>query len=197
MSALNSQVLLSGLLALKGRQSNFTVAGDYPEAAVLVALMEDHGEISVLLTQRAYHLSIHPGESAFPGGKRDEGDASLLCTALREAWEEVALPADRFELLFSLDQRLTRTDIKMTPFVGLIPPGLPLLPNPTEIAQLFTVPLRFFCDRRNLMVSDEIYQGKLQLTPRFRYGDHDVWGVTAMTLIDLVNTAFDAGISLE
>ena len=188
-----SQQLL-GLLALKGKRSTVTVPGEHPEAAVLVAILERRGELAVLLTRRARHLTLHAGESAFPGGKRDRDDPDLLTTALREAEEEVALPPEQFELLCTLDQHVTRSGICVTPFVGLIPPDLPLVPNPDEVEQLFTVPLFWLCDPCNLESFEAIYLGKSLRVPRFHYGEFEIIGVTAMALVDLVNLAFGAGL---
>lgn len=188
---------LAALRSLQGYSSDIRVDGSFPEAAVLVPLMADRDDVSVLLTRRAPHLTIHAGESAFPGGKRDPLDPDLMATALREAQEEVALRADQFEWLFTLDQRLTRTEIKMTPFVGMVPSGIELIPNPGEIDAIFSVPLPYFANQRNLRMIELPYRGGLIRSPCFTYGKHDIWGVTAMTLIDLVNKVFDAGVTLE
>ena len=64
-------------------------------AAVLVPLIPRPEGITVLLTQRAGHLSRHAGQVAFPGGRCDPGDASIVHTALREAQEEVGLDPGR------------------------------------------------------------------------------------------------------
>ena len=45
------------------------------QAAVLVALTEEP-EPQVILARRARHLRLHPGEIAFPGGKREPQDSS-------------------------------------------------------------------------------------------------------------------------
>ena len=62
----------------------------HPQAGVLVGLT-DEAEPRVVLGRRAAHLSLHPGEIAFPGGKREVEDASPWQTAAREAGEEVGL----------------------------------------------------------------------------------------------------------
>lgn len=185
------------LQKMRGHTSQVKVAGNYTEAAVLVGIMPSIDGPSVLLTKRASHLTLHAGESAFPGGKRDPEDLDLLSTALREAHEEVGLPKASFEFLFSLDESLTRTDIKMTPFVGLIPANLEFRPNPHEIADIFTVPLAYFCDSSNLRAKELTYRGLPIRSPSFHYGGHDIWGATAKTLIDLVNIAFDAQIDFS
>ena len=54
-------------------------------AGVLVPLVERGGEIHVVLTKRTSHLTHHPGQIAFPGGKVDPGDADETAAAIREA----------------------------------------------------------------------------------------------------------------
>ena len=65
-------------------------------AAVLIPIVE-RDEPMVLLTQRTAHLPQHAGQISFPGGKIDPGDATPLAAALREADEEIGLPADVIE----------------------------------------------------------------------------------------------------
>ncbi|MEO9024772.1 MAG: CoA pyrophosphatase, partial [Solirubrobacteraceae bacterium] len=55
------------------------------DAAVLVALYLEDGELSVVLTERREDLRRHAGEISFPGGRHDGADADLRFTALREA----------------------------------------------------------------------------------------------------------------
>ena len=53
------------------------------EAAVLLPVYRDgDGELRLVLVQRGSG-GVHGGELAFPGGKRDPDDNSLLDTALR------------------------------------------------------------------------------------------------------------------
>ena len=168
------------------------IAGQYPDAAVLVAISDDPHNPQLLLTKRAQHLAIHSGEVAFPGGKRDQEDASLLATALREAEEEVALAQSAFQFFGCLDQRITRTDIRVTPFVGVIPAAIKLKAYPGELDSLFYTPLDFFLNPENLHIDKVPYQGELRHIPRFDYGQYSIWGVTAMIIVDLMNTIYDA-----
>ncbi len=55
------------------------------EAAVLIALGTNaEGELGVVLTERATHLSAHAGQVALPGGKLEAGETPAMA-ALREA----------------------------------------------------------------------------------------------------------------
>ena len=91
-------------------------------AAVLVGIVPDPTGARVILTKRASHLKHHPGQIAFPGGKQEAGDVSLEETALREAQEEIGLPAARVRLLGRLPPHKTVTGFQMTPILAEVAP---------------------------------------------------------------------------
>lgn len=98
-------------------------------AAVLVLLYEQAGELRVLLTTRSKSLRAHPGQTALPGGKADEGDESLVWTALREANEEVGLPlpptSSNIHFVTTLPPFLSASQLLVTPVVVLVSSQLP------------------------------------------------------------------------
>lgn len=73
-------------------------------AAVLVAITDDHDNPEVILTRRAKHMPTHKGQIAFPGGKAEDDDKSLIATALREASEEVALRPESVVVVGQMDK---------------------------------------------------------------------------------------------
>lgn len=117
-------------------------------ASVLVPLVL-RDELTVLLTQRTEHLTDHPGQISFPGGRAEPEDADAVATALREAEEEIGLPPAQVDVLGSLPTYTTGTGFIVTPVVGLVPPGLPLKPDPFEVAEVFEVPLAFLMNPAN------------------------------------------------
>lgn len=102
-------------------------------AAVLVLLYEQAGELRVLLTTRSKSLRAHPGQTALPGGKADEGDESLVWTALREANEEVGLPlpptSSNIHFITTLPPFLSASQLLVTPVVVLLSSPPPLVPS--------------------------------------------------------------------
>ncbi|HOK11048.1 MAG TPA: CoA pyrophosphatase [Ottowia sp.] len=110
-------------------------------AAVLVPLVDRPQGLSVLLTERADHLSTHSGQVAFPGGKVDPDDADAVDAALREAEEEVDLSRRFVDVLGQLPVYVTGTQFIVTPVVAVVQPGFVLRPNPQEVAHAFEVPL--------------------------------------------------------
>ncbi len=112
-------------------------------AAVLVPLVDRPGGLSVLLTERTANLSTHSGQVAFPGGKVDPEDRSVVDAALREAQEEVDLPRTHVDVIGQLPVYVTGTQFIVTPVVAVVRPGFVLHPNPHEVAHAFEVPLAF------------------------------------------------------
>ena len=117
-------------------------------AAVLVAVVLRH-EPTVLLTQRTDHLTDHPSQISFPGGRTEPGDADAAATALREAHEEIGLEAFEVEVLGALPTYTTGTGFIVTPVVGLVQPGVRLRAAPFEVAEVFEVPLAWLMNPAN------------------------------------------------
>jgi len=117
-------------------------------AAVLVPLML-HDELTVLLTQRTDHLSNHPGQVSFPGGRAEAYDLDAAATSLREAHEEIGLASADVEVLGAMPTYTTGSGFIVTPVVGLVRPGAALQVDPFEVAAVFEVPLAFFMNPAN------------------------------------------------
>ena len=100
------------------------------DAAVLVPLYLDAGDLHAVFTKRRDDLRRHAGEISFPGGRQDHPDEDLRRTALREADEEIGLPPDAVELVGALPPTATFvTSYRIHPFVGVIQPGTPGRPS--------------------------------------------------------------------
>ena len=163
--------------------------------AGVICLLTDEPEPQVILTQRGGQLSTHAGEVAFPGGKRDPEDESLLATALREAHEEVGVEPDQVRLLGELSQIYSLHKLAVTPFVGVVSPTVDLRPNPGEIAAIFKTPLTFLMDQDNARMDKfAMVDGRTRFVPSWQYQQYEIWGLTAWALAELLNVGLDAGI---
>ncbi|TAM06278.1 MAG: CoA pyrophosphatase [Paraburkholderia sp.] len=119
---------------------------DPRRAAVLMPLAMRASGVTVLLTQRADHLSNHAGQVSFPGGSLEPADPTPVAAALREAHEEVNLDPARVEVLGALPDYLTGTGFRVTPVVGLVHEPFSLAADALEVAEIFEVPLSFLMD---------------------------------------------------
>lgn len=127
------------------RETSFTNRSP-AHAAVLVPIVlrgPEFSESTVLLTQRANHMSTHSGQIAFPGGKVDPQDTSRHATALREAHEEVGLHPKHVQVIGELPVYVTGTAFWVTPVIALVSPEFELAPNADEVQDIFEVPLTF------------------------------------------------------
>ncbi|MDP9085165.1 MAG: CoA pyrophosphatase, partial [Pseudomonadota bacterium] len=118
------------------------------EAAVLVAIT-DRAEPGVLFIVRPPDMRTHADQVAFPGGQVDPDDRDPAHTALREAWEELAIDPAMVRVCGLADRYRTITNYCVTPVVGVIPPDLQLKPDSREVAAWFEAPLNFILDPAN------------------------------------------------
>jgi len=160
------------------------------KAAILMPLM-DRADPRLLLTVRAEHLSSHPGEVAFPGGKVEPTDSSLLTTALRETHEEVGIHEQQIHVLGHLPNQTSRFGVSVKPFVGLVDEAAIIKPCPDELASTFAVPMSFFRDTQPY--EETRFKGAVFPLPSYEYDGHIIWGLTARFIIALVEVVFEEG----
>ncbi|MEJ7934772.1 CoA pyrophosphatase [Sphingobium sp. AN558] len=153
-------------------------------AAVLVAIT-DRAEPGLILTQRSAALRKHAGQVAFPGGRVDAGDADEIAGALREAQEEIGLPPHVVDIIGTSDRYHTFTGFDIVPVLGVIPPDLPLVPQESEVADWFEVPLAFALDPANRVQRSAVVDGIVRHYYDIQWRDRRIWGVTAAILANL------------
>lgn len=163
------------MLRCAGRWPNSSPA----EAAVLIAFLEKAGGPELLLTRRKDDLVKHAGQVAFPGGARDPEDHDPEATALREAKEEVALPPSRVDVLGRLPRYPTTTGYLVTPIVGHVANPLELRRAPSEVAEIFTLPLAVLLDRDRWQQRILELEGMRVPYYEMHWDGQRIWGATA------------------
>jgi 8-oxo-dGTP pyrophosphatase MutT (NUDIX family) len=155
------------------------------DAAVLIPLYLDSGELHAVFTKRREDLSRHAGEISFPGGRQDFPDEDLRVTALREAEEEIGLPRDEVELVGALPPTGTFvTNYKIHPFVGVIRAGHAWTPQESEVEIVLELSLPGLVrghERQRL-----IRKGVPFKTPTYTVDDNFIWGATARIVENLL-----------
>lgn len=168
-------------------------------AAILVPLIRKGDDWHLVLTKRAESLRHHPGETAFPGGKWEEGESYPLETALRESEEEIGLLARNVDVLGCLAPLNTRYQTQVVSVVGVIHTEQNFLINGDEIAQIFTVPVNFFLQDRRLRTdifpANAMGKNAERWVPVYEFQGHEIWGFTAAVIVQLLERCFGASIS--
>lgn len=160
---------------------------DLRQAGVLVGLIQRSHGLNLVLTKRASHLKHHPGQVAFPGGRRDDGDGSIIDTALREAEEEIGLPRAAVDVLGELAPHETVSQYAMTPVLGLIRDDFVVVPERGEVAEVFEVPADFVLNPDNFVVESRVWRGERRHFYTVPFGPYYIWGATARVLLGLAN----------
>ena len=153
-------------------------------AAVLVAVIERAGALSVLLTRRAERLARHAGQISFPGGRADPEDGTPQKTALREAEEEIGLPASQVEIVGRLDDYLVGTGYRITPVVGFVAAPPAFEADTQEVAEVFEVPLSFVLEPSNYRRDKMTIGGVERRFYVLPYEAYHIWGATAAILVN-------------
>ena len=163
------------------------------DAAVLMALTREDVP-RLILTRRAQHMNSHAGEVAFPGGKCDSSDASIIATALREAHEEIALEPSRVQIVGELGIFTSRIGMKVKPIIGLLDEMPILQANPDEIESIFTVPLDVFLNQKPSYDHKVKYMGVNIAVPSFKHEGYVIWGLTGYMIVEFMRQVYDADI---
>ena len=127
------------------------------------------------------------GHLAFPGGRAEKRDATLVEIAMRETAEEVGIDArqggrllGRLPTVHPLSTRIP--SITVTPFVALAPEGAVPRPQPQEVEEAFWVSLAALRrSGRSATVRWEVKGGMREL-PAFPSPRGPIWGITERIL---------------
>jgi 8-oxo-dGTP pyrophosphatase MutT (NUDIX family) len=162
-------------------------------SAVLLPIYYKEGEVHILFTRRTENVREHKRQISFPGGAYQEGDKSLLDTALRESAEEISLAPDKVKVLGELDDTVTSTsNYIVSPFVGLIPWPYDFRPDGWETDEIIEAPLPALLDEESWNHKTEVIEGRRVTAYFYYYRSNVIWGATARILAQFLELFMQA-----
>lgn len=163
---------------------------NHRNAGVLVPILADDAW-TCILTRRTPQLRTHSKEICFPGGKPDPEDKNLQETAIREAREELSLHGGTILTKLS-SVPLYTSEFRLHPFLALFPQDTPIVPNPSEVADVLPVSIRAILNLSFLDGTEFEFEGKTYISPIFipsKVGvpiEQPIYGGTAHVLHEVI-----------
>lgn len=179
----------------------------YRNYSILLPLIEKEDGLHLVFEVRSLQMRRQPGEICFPGGKVDESDDRDIDTAVREAKEELGIENGDISEVYPFDYMVSPFGMKISTYVGFIKcPETEMVPNPSEVEEVFTVPLSFFLETKpdvhyvnmevrpdddfpfDLIPGGQNYQWTARRFPEFfyQYEEKVIWGLTASVIVHFV-----------
>ena len=183
---------------LLGCIKNVRDAGDssrsilgYSEASILVIFINnyDKNESYILLTQRKNNLRKHAGQIAFPGGRKEIEDKTLLETVVRETEEEISLSRENYDIIGHFPKFYTGTGYVVTPYIALMKElsnweNL-IKPNADEVKKIFIPKSQQLLLPEYHIREKPPIKSSMSMTWRINYQNENIWGLTARVLVTL------------
>jgi len=162
-------------------------------AGVLILLFINRGKLYTVLIRRNLYPGPHSGQISFPGGKKELSDKTLAETALRETQEETGIPAHKIRVLGPLTPLFIPVSRFMVyPFVGFYPGDPVFNPDPSEVQEIILPDLCLLANGESCKMT--IHKDtQTILAPYYEYGNHRIWGATAMILSEFLEILRNTG----
>lgn len=172
--------------ALKERKPKKLNIPGFAPSTVLAPIIERAGVISIAFMERSDEAPTHSGHISFPGGQCKPGEKAVD-TALREAEEELGIPARSVRVLGELHDVATPLGFLITPVAGWLADPPPFRADAREVKSFFEIPLIELAEPKNFTYRGEHnIAGRAYPLPEFHVGGKIIWGATARMLQELL-----------
>ena len=160
---------------------NFIHEKPLRQSAVMLLLYPKNDTLYLAYFKRPEYDGPHSGQIAFPGGKAEMQDISLLETALRETKEEFGIVPETINVLGALTKiYIPVSNMEVSPFVGFIASTPIFMPNKDEVSYIIELPVSTLLDDTVKKRETKFRHGMEIETPMYVYNKEEIWGATAM-----------------
>jgi len=170
-----------------GKASRLQQPKNPREGGVLALLYPKNEDLHICFMERTRDGGVHSGQVSYPGGKREPSDTDLAATALREAEEELGIPANQVQILGQFSQLfIPASNFMVSPFVGCMELRPDFKLEKREVAHLIEVPVRQLLETEKQEIQIKVRENFSLEAPAWLIDDHIIWGATAMMLNELL-----------
>ena len=159
------------------------------DSAVVVPVYRAQDGMLHIVMIRRNAGGAHGGQIAFPGGKHDPRDETMLDTALREVREELGLAVPKEDVLAELPMEQTRTTgYRVFPYLARIRAPNEWRLDKREIAELFDMKLSELTrpGAHDKMIDRFPTWPKAEQVSFYQVGPHRLWGLSYRILHPLI-----------
>jgi 8-oxo-dGTP pyrophosphatase MutT (NUDIX family) len=182
---------------LPAMESQYKMAGSYrpvvsideaiekqaKSAGVLILVTKLETDFHFLMIQRTTYDGAHSGQMAFPGGKMEPQDATIIDTAIRECYEEIGLNVSKNQILGALTPLyIPVSHFVVYPFLAFIDAPSQFVKDPNEVEAIFLFKLHEFFKPENIQDFSFQMQNQMMTVPSYQFQGQTVWGASAMIL---------------
>ena len=156
------------------------------QAGVLILLYPYQQEIYLVLTQRTNHVAHHKDQISLPGGHVEKQE-NPEHAALRETREELGVDLKEVQVLGPLTPLyIPPSEYCAHPYVAWINKKPFFHPSPQEVSEILEIPVSYFSDSKNVHEERWVVRGTAMDVPFYSFGNHKIWGATAMILSEFL-----------
>lgn len=157
-------------------------------ASVAIILRERADDFDVFFTVRSPRMTEHAGQVAFPGGRMDKQDHTVIQTAVRETFEETRIRITSADRIGIMDDFLSNSHYHITPIVFRIA-GDPEIVLNEEVSEVFWAPLSHLADPTNQRHQTVHYEQMNWDMHEFHMDAYRIWGVTGWILNHFISVS--------
>jgi len=156
-------------------------------SSVLILFFPKNMQAHIIFIQRPKYNGVHSGQIAFPGGKTEVSDKSMLHTALRETDEEIGVKTNDIKVIGSLSKLyIPPSNFIVSPFVGYLDYEPDFIPDAKEVQEVVTIPVDELMNEHNFRMHDIDTSGLKYKVPCFYIQEKVIWGATSMIVNELL-----------
>lgn len=157
------------------------------KGGVLILFYPVNQHIHTVLIQRPQYEGVHSGQVAFPGGAKEEKDATMIETALREAEEEVGASRNLIQVVGQLTELyIPPSNFLITPVVGFSEQRPDFILEANEVAGIIEPTLPELLDEKSVGIKKIQVRSDIAIdAPYYDIQGRTVWGATAMMISEL------------